>query len=158
LAIGGNHDRSIAVLEKAARLNVNGSQILASLGWVKVYARRDTEQAIAHFERSIRLSPRDPEMASTLTGIAFAHLIAGHNEQALAFAQQSIDEGPQLTAGHRAKITALMFLNRPEEAKTAAETLLTYDPQFTISSRLPDRKSDFYQRYRATLKAAGLPE
>jgi hypothetical protein len=48
---------------------VNGSQILASLGWVKVYACTDTERAIAHFERSIRLSPRDPEMASTLTGI-----------------------------------------------------------------------------------------
>jgi hypothetical protein len=51
-----------------------------------------------------------------------------------------------------------MFLNREQEAKAAAETLLTYDPQFTISSRLPDRKSDFYQRYHAALKAAGLPE
>jgi TolB-like protein/class 3 adenylate cyclase/Flp pilus assembly protein TadD len=159
LGFWGDHDRSIALLEKAARLNVNGSQILASLGWVKVYACTDTERAIAHFERSIRLSPRDPEMASTLAGIAFAHLIAGHNEQALAFAQQSIDEGPQYTSGHRAKITALIFLNRPEEAKAAAEALLTYDPQFTISSRLPIyRKSDFHQRYHEALKAAGLLE
>ena len=106
LGFWGDYDRSIALLEKAARLNVNGSQILTSLGWVKVYSCTDTERAIAHFERSIRLSPRDPEMAVTLTGIAFAHLIAGHNEQALAFAQQSIDEGPQFTSGHRAKITA----------------------------------------------------
>jgi tetratricopeptide (TPR) repeat protein len=137
---------------------VNGSQILSSLGWVKVYACTDTERAIAHFERSIRLSPRDPEMASTLTGIAFAHLIAGHNEQALAFAQQSIDEGPQFTSGHRAKITALIFLNR-EEARAAAKVLLTFDPQFTISSRLSVyRKSDFRQRYHAALKAAGLRE
>jgi adenylate cyclase len=159
LCFWGEHDRSIALLEKAARLNVNGSQILASLGWVKVYACTDTERAIAHFERSIRLSPRDPEMASTLTGIAFAHLIAGHNEQALAFAQQSIDEGPQFTSGHRVKITALMSLNREQEARAAAEMLLTYDPQFTISSRLPVyRKSDFRQKYRAALKAAGLRE
>ena len=159
LGFWGDHDRSIALLEKAARLNVNGSQILASLGWVKVYACTDTERAIAHFERSIRLSPRDPEMASTLTGIAFAHLIAGHNEQALAFAQQSIDEGPQYTSGHRAKITALIFLNREQEARAAAEILLTYDPQFTISSRLSVyRKGDFQQRYHAALKAAGLRE
>jgi adenylate cyclase len=160
LGFWGDHDRSIAVLEKAARLNVNGSQILASLGWVKVYAGTDTERAIAHFERSIRLSPRDPEMASTLTGIiAFAHLIAGHNEQALAFAQQSIDEKPQFTSGHRAKITALIFLNRPKEAKAAAEALLTFDPQFTISSRLAVyRPGDFQQRYHAALKAAGLRE
>jgi adenylate cyclase len=159
LGFWGDHDRSIALLEKAARLNVNGSQVLASLGWVKVYACVDTERAIAHFERSIRLSPRDPEMASTLTGIAFAHLIAGHNEQALAFAQQSIDEGPQFTSGHRVKITALMFLNREQEAKAAAKILLTFDPQFTISSRLPVyRKGDFQQRYHAALKAAGLRE
>lgn len=160
LGFWGDYDRSIALLEKAARLNVNGSQILASLGWVKVYAGRDAERAIAHFERSIRLSPRDPpEMPSKLTGIGFAHLIAGHNEQALAFAQQVIDERPQFTSAHRVKITALTFLNRPEEAKAAAETLLTFDPQFTISSRLgPNRTSDFQQRYHAALKAAGLRE
>lgn len=98
-------------------------------------------------------------MAATWTGIGFAHLIAGHNEQALAFAQQVIDERPQMTSAHRVKITALIFLNRPEEAKAAAEVLLTFDPQFTISSRLgPNRPSDFYQRYYAALKAAGLRE
>jgi hypothetical protein len=66
---------------------------------------------------------------------------------------------PQLTSGHRAKITALIFLNREQEARAAAEALLTFDPQFTISSRLPVyRESDFQQRYRAALKAAGLLE
>ena len=159
LGFWGDHDRSIALLEKAACLNVNGSSIFMSLGWVKVYACTDTEHAIAHFERAMRLSPRDPEMASMLTGIAFAHLIAGHNEKALSFAQQSIDEGPHFTSGHRAKITALMFLNRPQEAKAAAEMLLTFDPQFSISSRLPPyRDTDFEQRYHAALKIAGLRE
>jgi adenylate cyclase len=159
LGFWGDHDRSIAVLEKAARLNVNGSQVLLSLGWVKVYACTDTERAIAHFERAMRLSPRDPEMASTLTGISFAHLISGHFEKALSFAQQSIDEGPQFTSGHRAKITALIFLNREQEARAATEMLLTIDPQFSISSRLPPyRDPDFQQRYHAALKAAGLRE
>ena len=159
LGFWGDHDRSIALLEKAARLNVNGSQILLSLGWVKVYACTDTERAIAHFERAMRLSPRDPRMTSMLMGISFAHLISGHYEKALSFAQQSIDEGPQFTSGHRAKITALIFLNREQEARAAAESLLTIDPQFSISSRLPPyRDPDFQQRYHAALKAAGLRE
>jgi adenylate cyclase len=159
LGFWGDHDRSIALLEKAARLNVNGSQILLSLGWVKVYACTDTERAIAHFERAMRLSPRDPRMASMLTGISFAHLISGHYEKALSFAQQSIDEGPQFTSGYRAKIAALIFLNREQEARAAAEMLLTVDPQFSISSRLPlYRDPDFQQRYHAALKAAGLRE
>ena len=159
LGFWGDHDRSIALLEKAARLNVNGSQVLLSLGWVKVYACTDTGRAITHFERAMRLSPRDPEMASMLTGISFAHLISGHYEKALSFAQQSIDEGPQFTSGHRAKITALIFLNREQEARAATEMLLTIDPQFSISSRLPPyRDPDFQQRYHAALKAAGLRE
>jgi adenylate cyclase len=159
LGFWGDHDRSIALLEKAARLNVNGSQVLLSLGWVKVYACTDTEHAVAHFERAMRLSPRDPEMASMLTGISFAHLISGHYEKALSFAQQSIDEGPQFTSGHRAKITALIFLNREQEARAAAEMLLTIDPQFSISSRLPRyRDPDFQNRYHTALKAAGLRE
>jgi TolB-like protein/Flp pilus assembly protein TadD len=159
LGFWGDHDRSIAVLEKAARLNVNGSDILMSLGWVKCYACADTDRAITHFERAMRLSPRDPEMASMLTGIAFGHLIAGHNEEALAFAQQSIDEGPKFTSGHRVKITALTRLGRPQEARAAAEVLLTFDPEFTIASRLPSyRDSDFRHSYHAALKAAGLPE
>jgi adenylate cyclase len=159
LGFWGDHDRSIALLEKAVRLNVNGSSILMSLGWVKVYGCKDTEGAIGHFERAMRLSPRDPEMASLLTGISFAHLITGHYEKALSLAQQSIDEGPQFTSGHRAKIAALMFLDREQEAKNAAETLLTFDPQFSISSRLPPyRDADFQQRYHAALKAAGLHE
>jgi adenylate cyclase len=159
LGFWGDHDRSIALLEKAVRLNVNGSSILMSLGWVKVYGCKDTEGAIGHFERAMRLSPRDPEMASLLTGISFAHLITGHYEKALSLAQQSIDEGPQFTSGHRVKIAALMFLDREQEAKNAAETLLTFDPQFSISSRLPPyRDADFQQRYHAALKAAGLHE
>ena len=159
LGFWGDHDRSIALLEKAARLNVNGSQIWLSLGWVKVYACTDIDRAIAHFERAMRLSPRDPEMASMLTGISFAHLISGRYEKALAFAQQSVDEGPQFTSGHRAKTAALIFLNREQEARAAAGMLLTFDPQFSISARLPRyRDPDFQQRYHAALKAAGLCE
>jgi hypothetical protein len=43
--------------------------------------------------------------------------------------------------------------------QAAAEMLLTCDPQFSISSRLPPyRDPDFQQRYHAALKAAGLRE
>jgi hypothetical protein len=53
----------------------------------------------------------------------------------------------------------LIFLNRQQEARAATEMLLTVDPQFSISSRLPPyRDPDFQQRYHAALKAAGLRE
>jgi len=126
---------------------------------VKCYACVEPDQAIAHFERAIRLSPRDPEMVQMLNGIALAHLIAGRNEEALAFAQRSVDEVPRFTSAHRAKIAALILLGRGQEAKAAAKVLLTYDPGFTIASRLPKyRDAAFQQKYYGSLKAAGLPE
>jgi tetratricopeptide (TPR) repeat protein len=95
----GHYDRGLVLLEKAASLNVNGSQVLNSLGWVKNYACVQPDQAIAHFERAIRLSPRDPEMNVVLNGIALAQLIAGRDEEALIFAQRCIDDSPQFMSG-----------------------------------------------------------
>jgi adenylate cyclase len=155
----GHYDRGLALLEKAAALNVNGSQVLNSLGWVKNYACVEPDQAIAHFERAIRLSPRDPEMGIMLNGIALAQLIAGRSEEALIFAQRCIDESPRFMSGHRIKIAALGNLGRLQEAEAAAHTLLAFDPAFTISSRMPAmRDSGVRQRYWGALKAAGLPE
>jgi adenylate cyclase len=158
LAFFGQHGRGLALLEKAAGINVNGSQVLHSLGWVKNYACAEPDRAIEHFERAMRLSPRDPELIGMLNGIAFAHLIAGRNEQALMFAQQNIDASPQFLAGHRMKVAALSILGSLQEAKAAAEVLLKYDPAFTISSLPTLRDPDFQQRYWDALRAAGLPD
>jgi Flp pilus assembly protein TadD len=70
LSFWGDYDRALTVLEKATRLNVNGSQVLNSLGWVMVYACVEPDRAILHFERAMRLSPRDPEIGIMLNGIA----------------------------------------------------------------------------------------
>jgi adenylate cyclase len=159
LAYLGHHDRGLALLEKAAALNANGSQVLNSLGWVEIYAGVEPDQAIGHFERAIRLSPRDPEMSIMLSGIALAQLIAGRTEEALISAQRSIDEAPRFLPGYRVKIAALGNLGRWQEAKAVAEELLTYDPEFTISSRMPVmRDTEARQRYWSPLRAVGLPE
>ena len=159
LGFWGDHERALAILEKAAGLNVNGSQVLSSLGWVKCYACADLDRAIEHFERAFRLSPRDPEMSQMLSGIALAHLIAGHDELALNFAQQSIDEMPRFTSGHRTKIVALGSLGRWEDARAAADALLVHDPTFTVSSRrVSFRDPDFRRKYYGRMQAAGLPE
>jgi hypothetical protein len=50
LAFFGSHDRGLALLEKAAGLNVNGSQVLNSLGWVKNDGCVDPDQAIRAFQ------------------------------------------------------------------------------------------------------------
>jgi adenylate cyclase len=159
LSFWGDYDRALAVLEKAARLNVNGSQVLSSLGWVMIYACVNPDRAISHFERAMRLSPCDPEISFMLSGIAACHFIAGRYEDSLSFSQKSIDDTPRFVGAHRTKIAALVNLGRLQEAEAAAVEFLTYDPAFTISTRLPRlRDAALTQRYYDALKAAGLPE
>lgn len=156
LGFWGDYDTSLAILEKAARLNVNGSLVLSSLGWVMNYACLTPDRAISNFERAMRLSPRDPETNLFLGGIALAHIIAGRNEVALWFAQKGIDDSPRFLTCHRIKVSAL---GRLQEANAAAKVLLGFDPAFRISNRVPLwRDQHFMQEYHAKQKAAGLPE
>ncbi len=53
-----------AAIERALILNPNSAQVQNSAGWVYGYLGR-FEAAIARFQRAIRLSPLDPEMAYT---------------------------------------------------------------------------------------------
>jgi adenylate cyclase len=159
LSFWGDYDRGLTVLEKAARLNVNGSQVLSSLGWVMVYACVELDRAILHFERAMRLSPRDPEIGLMLNGIALAHLISGRANEALAAAQKGIDGSPGFGSVHRNKIAALVDLGRLQDAQVAAATFLIQDPTFRITARLPKfRDAAFQNRYYGALKTAGLPE
>jgi tetratricopeptide (TPR) repeat protein len=141
LAFWGDYDRGLTVLEKAARLDVNGSQVLNSLGWVMVYACVEPDRAILHYERAMRLSPRDPEIGIMLNGIAMAHLIAERTVQALSAAQKAIDDWPRFGSSHRCKIAALVGLGRLQDAKVAAATFLAlhdHDENAEVSRcRLP---------------------
>jgi adenylate cyclase len=159
LGFWGDYDSSLAILEKATRLNVNGSLALSSLGWAMNYACLAPDRAISNFERAMRLSPRDHETSYFLSGIAMAHVIAGRDEMALSFAQRGIDYSPRFLTCHRIKIAALAGLGRLAEANAAAKIFLGLDPAFRISNRLPlFRDLQFMQAYNAKLKAAGLPE
>ena len=153
------YDRALAVLEKAARLNVNSSQVLSSLGWVMNYACVDSDRAISNFERAMRLSPRDHELALMLSGIANANLIAGRDEAALSAAQRAVDENPRFAPALRIRIVALVHLGRLEEAKIATAEYLKLDPGFAISTRVANyRDPTFRQKYHGALRAVGLPE
>jgi adenylate cyclase len=152
------HDRALTLLERAVALNPNSARIQSSLGWVQCYACRPLE-AITHFERAMRLSPRDPEMMSFLSGLALAHLVAGRDENVLIAAHEAMQEMPNWAPSYRLQAAALARLGRLVEAGVAAKCLLKLDPGFTIATRLPKfRDPAFRESYSTALKVAGLPE
>ena len=82
-------------------LNPNSAQLLLASGWIYLYAG---EWALARdeLERSIRLSPLDPEMPLTLTGLSAALPELGELERALELARKAVAMGYGLsTAFHK---------------------------------------------------------
>ncbi|MEO3472890.1 hypothetical protein AAFN86_13555 [Roseomonas sp. CAU 1739] len=156
VALARDFDAGLAGIDRAQALNPNSAQVIVGAAWVHNYACLP-EAAIQLFRRAMRLSPRDPEMAHMICGIAMAHLIAGELEEALVWARRSTREAPAWATGHRVIITALSQLGRKAEACEAAAAMLRAVPHARIGALpLIYRDAVFAERYRSGLAEAGL--
>ena len=123
LAIVGRHraflhgvdEETIALVKHAIELNPNSASAWMHCGWVHVYAGQ-SENAVAQFERSTRLSPRDPNNFETLAGLANALIQLGRDEEAVAAARTAVQQGPNFTPSWRYLISALAHTGRTDEA------------------------------------------
>jgi adenylate cyclase len=100
-------------------------------------------------------------MGYVLSGLSFAHMIAGRFEEALSFAKKSVIEAPSWTSGHTVQIQCLVHLGRIDEARSAAQRLLKIAPQLTVSewrSRYAIRDPERIERACGALRIAGIPE
>ena len=70
----------IALLDRAVFLNPNLASAWFLGGFLRTW-QGDSEAAISHFERAMRLSPVDPELYRMQAGVAMAHLFAGRNRR-----------------------------------------------------------------------------
>jgi len=158
--LGFEHERALGAVNRALALNPNSTRTLLSAGWIRSYVF-DTTTAIEHFHRAMRLNPLDPEMGYVLSGLSFAHMVAGRFEEALSFAKKSVIEAPSWTSGHTVQIQCLVHLGRIDEARSAAQRLLKIAPQLTVSewrSRYAIRDPERIDRACGALRIAGIPE
>ncbi len=154
------YDVALAVLERALALNPTSAQVHHSAGWVWNFACNGIK-ATEHFNRAIRLSPLDPEMGHSLTGLTFAHLLTHRYEEALQTSQRAMAAMPTSLGPLRAAILAFVQLSRPEEAKRIGERLLALKPDFRVGEFRkvqPFRDKAFAEQFMAALRIADLPE
>jgi adenylate cyclase len=147
----------LTIVDRAVALNPNSAPVLASSACVYCFACSNLEKAIDHFDCAIRLSPLDPEMAITLSGLAGANLILNRNEEALRVARLAIRESPSLTTAYRCEIIALMRLGHTNEARRSANRVLVLDPNFSAAQLGKLRDSVIQESFYSSLRAAGLP-
>ncbi|MBW8271060.1 winged helix-turn-helix domain-containing tetratricopeptide repeat protein [Caldovatus aquaticus] len=156
-----DHARTLAAAERALEINPNSAFVLGFAGWASNYLARPRE-AMTHFRRAIRLSPLDPERAYCLSGLAYAHLMVGGYEDALAAGLQAVREKPGRATQHRAVIAALHCLGRQDALAAAAAAYREAVPEGArvFADRVRALFSDqaFVALMIGALRAAGLPE
>ncbi|SDX44387.1 hypothetical protein [Litoreibacter albidus] len=117
-------------------------------------------EAIAAAEQACSLSPIDPfgyfydSLSST------AHLAAEEYGRALELAERSLAFNDRHLSTLRAKIIALHFLDRGDEARAAASDLMRRQPSFRLNEYAkahPSSGRALGQRALVALKAAGVP-
>jgi hypothetical protein len=94
-------------------------------------------------------------------GIATAHFLSGHYDEAALSAQKALREKPTYLTAIRIAAASHAMADRLEEARKAMSQMRQFDQALRLSNlkdRLPFRRPENLARYADGLRKAGLPE
>jgi TolB-like protein len=114
-------EAAISIVDRSILLNPSGAYGWRFSGFQRLYAGQ-CALAIEHFEKSIRLSPREPRW-SQLTGMAMAHFFSGRIEDAAAMLLRALQENPTYPLANRALASCYAHMGRLDEARDVAAAL-----------------------------------
>jgi adenylate cyclase len=153
-------DAGAALIDRALALTPNFGSVLAQSGYVRVWLG-ESDKAIDHLQRAMRLSPVDLLMFLMQGATATAHFIAGRDEEALAWAEKALQRNPFFVGALRVAAASAALLGRPDDASKYLARLLQIDPGLLLSNlagRINLRQPQDRARLAEGLRQAGLPE
>jgi adenylate cyclase len=153
----GDCEGAIEMADRAVALNPNSSNAWSMRGWVYRVAGLP-EEAIRSFQRAIRMSPIDPLLHRTFSGMGFAFIELGQFDEAIVAGKKAERQNASWSATYRCLASAFAHLGRDAEAREAAAHLLETDPAFTISSWIARGGQTNAKLLIEGLRKAGLPE
>jgi len=118
---GEDLDAAIALSDRARELNPSFALGWFRSGWLRLW-HGQPDLAIAHFQTSLRLSPRNPIAASFL-GIGVGHFLNRRFEEARAMLLRSLQESPNSVPTHRWLVVCCAHMGRLEEAREMIDRL-----------------------------------
>lgn len=145
---------------RSLALNSNSAIAMAVAGWMEAELG-NSGKALELLRRAQRLSPRDPRGWFIASGMALAHVVDGHFEEAAACAQIAVDQNPRSTIALRFLAGSLAKLGRMEKARDALEDMLRIEPDLTLArlrARLLGIDNRVWNKVAEGLRLAGLPE
>jgi TolB-like protein/class 3 adenylate cyclase len=160
LMVGRDYDAGLDALGRAAAHNPD-SALVALLAAAGTLFGGEPDDAIAHAERAMMLSPSDPGMFMPMSLAGIGHLLAGRPEKALELTRRSAGLYPDWDSTYWGMVAAYGLLDRAAEAGPAVAKLLSLSPGSTLSGlrqRLPLRNPAAIELMIEACRRAGLPE
>ena len=155
------YDTALIENEIAIGLNPTFAAAHCGLGDSLAYEGR-YDESIDCFEKSIELSPNDPQLWAFYTYGALALIFKHDNEKAIKWLDKAmtIPNYQYWTTSH--KVVALVNLNRIDDAKKLAGIIIKQNPGYCLSFVKEKlfylKKQDQIDMYIESLKKAGVPE
>jgi len=142
----GQIEEGAALLSHAISLDPNLAIARTWNGWTHVFLG-DVEAAIEQFQVALRLSPVDPRIFMSQTGMAYAHFLAGRYEDGSSWATIAIRHQPNYLRARHIMMACHAMAGRGKQAQQECELALRIDPTMRISQikdggRLRQQPSD----------------
>lgn len=158
--LGRRFDPAMDALDHALLLSPNSTIVLRSAGYVRLY-RAEPDQAILHFQRSMRLNALDPQIAIDQTGLGLALMQKQQYAQAEDYFRRSLAGMPGFQTALRGLMQCYFKLGRMDALQEAGDRLRSIHPDLTLaavreSNPVVDR--GFVEEMCDALRAAGFPE
>ena len=152
------YDQAFDLAQQAMAFGPSNSFVTAVASDVALFCNRPHD-IVTLLNKAMRLCPIYP--AWYPSGLAWAYLLMNQREDAVAYAQTSIDIDPDYPFNYMVLAIAYAELEHKQEAQTAVENLLRIDPKYslrTFSEFQPFRDVEVLDRHVEGLRKAGLPE
>jgi adenylate cyclase len=150
------HDKAVALGEKAVALNPNSADIHMRLGKILTFAGR-YEEAIPELKKAIRLNPIPPNIYFYSLGIAYCW--TEQYEEATTWCEKAIRREPDSLYARMMMAVVYSLSGRDEEARAEAAEILRISPKFTLAKfekKLTYKKKADREQFLGALRKAGL--
>ncbi len=158
--VARDYDAGLDAVKRALKLNP-GSGFVELMASTALIFAGNPEEALAHAERAMALSPMDRMTFLALVVAGLAHLYSGRPERALELGKRAAGLSPDWDSIYWVLVPANIQLGHREEAGVALAKLLALSPGLTVSGireRLPIRDPASLDIILEGLRQAGLPE
>jgi adenylate cyclase len=165
LALSGRFDAALATYDRAIARDPNHAAAYVARGRSLIAIGRAAE-AIAPVEKSIRLSPRDPDLFISYYVLCHAHTHLARDAQTIEWCLKSTATGKSFWGAWTDLASAYAWRGQKAEAAAAVAELLKVRPGFTVEqlardgseySDNPTFRKEFARIVEGARKA-GLPE